>query len=67
MLAYVEARPYLEDAGRAREIVEEIYERCDDVECALRELRRYEERSDDETERTDVRILRQKLEGLASR
>ncbi len=66
MLAYVEARPYLENAKRVRRIVEEVYERCDDVDCALKFLKKREEDSESETERTDVRILRQKLEGLAS-
>ncbi|WP_457619782.1 hypothetical protein [Methanopyrus sp.] len=61
---YVEARPYIENAERARRLLEEAYDRCEDPECVLRFLKRVEREAETETERTDVRILRDKLEGL---
>lgn len=61
---YVEARPYIENAKKARRLLEEAYDRCEDPECILRFLERAERKAETETERTDVRILRDKLEGL---
>ncbi|WP_456481430.1 hypothetical protein [Methanopyrus sp.] len=62
--AYVEARPYIENAKKARRLLEEAYDRCEDPECVLKFLERAEREAETETERTDVRILRDKLEGL---
>ncbi|WP_457614806.1 hypothetical protein [Methanopyrus sp.] len=64
MRVYVEARPYIEDAERARRLLEEAYDRCEDPECVLEFLERVEREAETEIERTDVRILRDKLRGL---
>ncbi|WP_456434759.1 hypothetical protein [Methanopyrus sp.] len=61
---YVEARPYIENAKKARRLLESAYDRCEDPECVIRFLEKAEREAETETERADMRILRDKLEGM---
>ncbi len=60
----MEARPYIENAKKARRLLESAYDRCEDPECVIRFLEKAEREAETETERADMRILRDKLEGM---